>query len=169
MNFLFELCVKSILAQYHKLQLDISVYEYVNNKDVSKIMNKNWKDQTKTQRIYSGSATRSPSLPYSTPRVTYSRVFFTNTTSSLLAEKTLHNFFLHQLTTLSQMSSPNSSQNQSHTTTHLLYNLYTPLLLHNFSHLHYFFFTTQLFLYYFNSQLLTHLDLPITHLLHLYK
>ena len=27
-----------------------------------------------TQEIYSGSATRTPSLPYSTPRVTYSRV-----------------------------------------------------------------------------------------------
>jgi hypothetical protein len=87
MNLLFELYVKSILAQYHKLQLDINVYEYVNNKDVNKVMNKSWKYQTKTQRIYSGSATRSPSLPYSTPRVTYSRVFFTNTTSSLLAEK----------------------------------------------------------------------------------
>ena len=101
MIFLFELCVKTILAQYYKQQLDISVYEYVNNKDVNKVMNKSWKDQTKTHQIYSGSATRSPSLPYSTPRVTYSRVFFTNTTSSLLAEKTLHNFRLHQFTTLS--------------------------------------------------------------------
>ena len=27
-----------------------------------------------TQQLYSGSATRTPSLPYSTPRVTYSRV-----------------------------------------------------------------------------------------------
>ena len=75
MNLLFELCVKSILAQYHKLQLDVNIYEYVNNKDVNKIMNKSWKDKIKTQRIYSGSATRSPSLPYSTPRVTYSRFF----------------------------------------------------------------------------------------------
>ena len=67
MNLLFKLCVKSILAQYHKLQLNKNVYEYVNNKDVNKVMNKSWKDQTKTQQIYSGSATRSPSLPYSTP------------------------------------------------------------------------------------------------------
>lgn len=64
-----------------------NIYEYVNNKDVNGIMSKRWKDQTKTRRIYSGSATRSPSLPYSIPRVSYSRVFFTNTTNSLLAEK----------------------------------------------------------------------------------
>ena len=101
MNLLIELSMKSILAQYHKLQLDISVYEYVNNKDINKVMNKSWKDQTKTQQIYSGSATRSPSLPYSTPGVSYSRVFLTNHNELFFGGETLHNFCLHRLTTLS--------------------------------------------------------------------
>jgi hypothetical protein len=56
----------------------------------SKSKSERWKDQTETQRIYSGSATRTPSLPYSTPRVTYSRVFFTRSKTSFMAEKTVH-------------------------------------------------------------------------------
>ena len=68
----------------------IYVYIYKSNNDISKIISKIWKDLTARQRIYSGSATRTPSLPYSTPRAPNSRVFFTMSTSSLMEKKTLH-------------------------------------------------------------------------------
>ena len=88
--------------------------------------------------IYSGSATRTPSLPYSTPRVTYSRVFFTMSTNSLMAEKPYTTLAYTGLTTQSQMSSPNRSQNQSHnlytTSTRLNHDFFTTAsrLLHDF-------------------------------------
>ena len=65
------------------------IYVYEINK-ASKIISKRWKDRTARQEIYSGSATRTSSLPYSTPRAPNSRVFFTISTSSLMAEKTVH-------------------------------------------------------------------------------
>ena len=46
----------------------IYVYVYKSNNDISKLISKIWKDLTARQRSYSGSATRTPSLPYSTPR-----------------------------------------------------------------------------------------------------
>lgn len=57
---------------------------------ISNEISKRWKDRTGRQEIYSGSATRTPFLPYSTPRAPNSRVFFTISTSSLMAEKTVH-------------------------------------------------------------------------------
>ena len=57
---------------------------------ISNEISKRWKDRTARQEIYSGSATRTPSLPYSTPQAPNSRVFFTISTSSLMAEKTVH-------------------------------------------------------------------------------
>ena len=65
---------------------------------ISNEISKRWKDRPARQEIYSGSATRTPSLPYSTPRAPNSRVFFTMSTSSLMAEKTLHTN-LHTTTT----------------------------------------------------------------------
>jgi hypothetical protein len=65
-------------------------YVRYRNNNISKEINERWKYLTARQDIYSGSATRSPSLPYSTPRAPNSRVFFTMSTSSLMAEKTLH-------------------------------------------------------------------------------
>ena len=111
--------------------------------------------------IYSGSATRTPSLPYSTPRVTYSRVFFTMSTNSLMAEKPYTTLAYTGLTTQSKMSSPNRSQNQSHnlytTSTRLNHDFFTTSSqrLHDFFTtsssrlLHDYFFTT-------TSQLLIH-------------
>ena len=65
-------------------------YVRYSNNNVSKAINERWKDRTARQEIYSGSATRTPCLSYSTPRAPNSRVFFTMSTSSLMAEKTLH-------------------------------------------------------------------------------
>ena len=83
--------------------------------------------------------TRTPSLPYSTPRAPNSRVLFTMSTSSLMAEKTLHT---KNHTTLGHtLITP-----YTHLLTHLLhtYLLHTFLVhnyLHNYLHtclLHYF-------------------------------
>lgn len=65
-------------------------YVRYSNNNVTKEINERWKDRTARQEIYSGSATRTPSSPYSTPRAPNSRVFFTMSTSSLMTEKTLH-------------------------------------------------------------------------------
>lgn len=51
---------------------------------------KSWKDQTTTQGFIVVRLQGHLPCSYSTPRVTYSRVFFTMSTNSLLAEKTLH-------------------------------------------------------------------------------
>ena len=112
-------------------------YVRYSNNNVSKEINDRWKDRTARQEIYSGSATRTPSLPYSTPRAPNSRVFFTISTSSLMAEKTLHtnlhtttssqlnhNFYItssHQST--SQLTTPSLSSSHQFssqlTTSHL--------------------------------------------------
>jgi hypothetical protein len=111
---------------------------------ISNEMSKRWKDQTERQEIYSGSATRTPSLPYSTPRAPNSRVFFTISTSSLMAEKTLHtNLHTNIHTNLHTNIHTNLHTNihtnlhtNYHTTTssHLSHNFYNLLqvdLLHN--------------------------------------
>ena len=48
---------------------------YKSNDDINKDVSKRWKDLTETRGIYSGSATRTPSLPYSTPRAHLAREF----------------------------------------------------------------------------------------------
>ena len=127
----------------------IYVYVYKSNNDISKIISKVWKDLTARQMIYSGSATRTPSLPYSTPRVTYSTVFFTMSTSSLMVEKTLHtnihtttsSQLIHTFyTTSSRLGTP-SSQLVHATTTSQLHT--TPLLLlHTTTYISLLLFTT---------------------------
>jgi hypothetical protein len=111
----------------------IYVYVYKSNNDISKIISKRWKDLTARQEIYSGSATRTPSLPYSTPRAPNSRVFFTMSTSSLMAEKTLH-------TNYHTTTSSHLFHNFYTTTSQLLHNFFTPkhylitlLLLHTYT------------------------------------
>jgi hypothetical protein len=134
--------VKSTLALYE--QQYIYVYVYKSNNDISKIISKRWKNLTTRQEISSGSATRTPSLPYSTPRAPNSRVFFTMSTSSLMAEKTLHtnyhtttssHLFHNFYTTTSQLLH-NNFTTSSHLITLLLFHTYTtctPQSIHNFS------------------------------------
>jgi hypothetical protein len=83
---------------------------------ISNEISKRWKDRTARQEIYSGSATRTPSLPYSTPRAPNSRVFFTISTSSLMAEKTLH----------TNLHTNIHTNNHTTTPSHLSHNFYTP-------------------------------------------
>ena len=69
--------------------------------------------------------TRTPSLPYSTPRAPNSRVFFTMSTSSLMAEKTLHT---KGHTTLGHtLITP-----YTHLLTHLLHTFLVHKYFHNF-------------------------------------
>ena len=118
---------------------------------ISKEINKRWKDRTARQEIYSGSATRSPSLPYSTPRAPNSRVFFTMSTSSLWRRNLTHQFTHHNYVT---------------TYSHLLHNYFTPIhylitpLLHTYL-LH----TNFLHTYLLHTNLL-HNYLPPNNLLH---
>jgi hypothetical protein len=120
----------------------IYFYVYESNNDISK----RWKDQTTRQSIYSGSATRTPSLPYSTPRVTYSRVFFTMSTSSLMAEKTLHTTtssqLIHTFYTTSSQHVHTTTTSQLHTTPLLLLHTTTSSLLHNTTYISLLLFTT---------------------------
>ena len=98
--------------------------------------------------------TRTPSLPYSTPRAPNSRVFFTMSTSSLMAEKTLHtkghNTLGHTLITP-----------YTHLLTHLLHTyflhtLYTPSSHLSTSHLiHTFLHTFFTLIYFTPSQFMT--------------
>ena len=68
--------------------------------------------------------TRTPSLPYSTPRASNSRVFFTMSTSSLMAEKTLHT---RGHTTLGHTLITPYTHLLTHLLhTYLLHTLYTP-------------------------------------------
>ena len=117
--------MKSIYAQHTIL----AIYEKLVSKQVK---SERWKDQTERQRIYSGSATRTPSLPYSTPRAPNSRVFFTKSITSLMAEKTVHTKSLHQLTHKARCRVLIVAR------TNLTPNI-TPLLLHTFALLQYFF------------------------------
>jgi hypothetical protein len=79
-------------------------------------------------------------LPYSTPRAPNSRVFFTISTSSLMAEKTLHTKISSQrnhtcFTTISHQSTTHLSSQLLHTN-YLHYNLVHTYLLHT-NYLHY--------------------------------
>jgi hypothetical protein len=116
-------------------QLYIYVYVYKCNNDISKIISKIWKDLTARQRIYSGSATRTPSLPYSTPRVTYSRVFFTMSTSSLWRRNLTHQYTHHLHTKASSQRNHTFFTTTSHqSTTHLSSQLLHTNLLHTYLH-----------------------------------